>query len=40
LRSAEEYGISDLVTVTWPDTSEPPRNGSAYAGVESLAQLL
>lgn len=40
LRSAEEYGISGLVTVTWPDTSQPRRNGSAYAGVESLAELL
>lgn len=40
LHSAKEYGIEMLLTVTLPDTSEPRRNGSDYAGVESLADLL
>ena len=40
LRSAQEYGIESLVTVTLPDTSEPRRSGSEYAGVETLAELL
>lgn len=40
LRSAHEYGIEALVTVTLPDTSAPARSGSDYAGVETLADLL
>lgn len=40
LHSAQEYGVEMLLTVTFPDTSEPRRNGSAYMGVESLSDLL
>ena len=40
LHSAQEYGVEMLLTVTVPDTSEPRRNGSAYAGVETLSDLL
>ena len=40
LRSAQEYGIDSLVTVTLPDTSAPARTGSDFAGVETLAELL
>jgi len=40
LRSAEKYGISMPVTVTYPDTSEPKRNGSEFVGVEGVHELL
>lgn len=40
LRSAAEYGVEMLVTVTRPDTSEPPRRGSAFRGVEAVADML
>ena len=40
LRSAAEYGIEMLVTITRPDTSEPLRNGSEFAGVEGVHELL
>ncbi len=40
LRSAAKYGISMPVTVTYPDTSEPKRNGSKFAGVEGIHELL
>ena len=40
LRSAHEYGIEMLVTVTHPDTSEPVKNGSEFRGVERVADML
>ena len=40
LRSAHEYGIEMLVTVTRPDTSEPVKNGSEFRGVERVADML
>jgi len=40
LRSAHEYGIQMLVTVTQPDTSEPIREGSDFKGVQRVRDLL
>ncbi len=40
LRSARDYGVSMLVTVTWPDTSEPRKSGSEFRGVEGVEDLL
>ena len=40
LRSADEYGIQMLVTVTRPDTTEPVKNGSEFHGVERVADML
>lgn len=40
LRSAQQYGVEMLLTVTRPDTSGPPRNGSEFAGVEGVVDLL
>ena len=40
LRSAAKYGIKMPVTVTYPDTSEPKRNGSEFVGVEGIHELL
>ncbi len=40
LRSAEEYGVSMLVTVTRPDTSQPKKRGSQFRGVERVADML
>ncbi len=40
LRSAREYGIGMLVTVTRPDTSEPEKNGSEFRGVEGVKDML
>ncbi len=40
LRSARDYGVRMLVTVTWPDTSEPRRSGSEFRGVEGVGDLL
>ena len=40
LRSAAEYGVGMLVTVTRPDTTEPPRRGSDFRGVEGVKDLL
>ncbi len=40
LRSAREYGVDMLLTVTVPDTSEPRRTGSEFAGVENLLDLI
>ena len=40
LRSAAEYGIGMLVTVTRPDTTEPLRRGSDFRGVEGVRDLL
>ncbi len=40
LRSAHEYGIEMLVTVTHPDTSEPVKEGSEFRGVKRVADML
>jgi putative hydrolase of the HAD superfamily len=40
LESAASFGIAACVTVTRPDTSEPPRCGGSFAGVEGVADLL
>ncbi len=40
LRSARDYGVKMLVTVTWPDTSEPRRSGTEFHGVEGVGDLL
>jgi len=40
LRSASDYGVQMLVTVTRPDTSEPVRHGSDFRGVEGVRDLL
>jgi putative hydrolase of the HAD superfamily len=40
LRSASDFGVEMLLTVTLPDTSEPRRTGSEFAGVERLTDLL
>ena len=40
LASAEEYGVGMLVTVTRPDTSEPPQRGSRFRGVEGVGDML
>ncbi len=40
LHSARKYGVKNLLTVTVPDTTEPRRSGSDFAGVEKLSDLL
>ena len=40
LKSAEEYGLGALVTVTRPDTSEPVRENGTFLGVEGVSELL
>jgi putative hydrolase of the HAD superfamily len=40
LKSAQEYGIEMLLTVTHPDTTAPVRKGSKFRGVERVADLL
>ena len=40
LRSARGFGMEMLVTVTRPDTTEPVRDTSDYAGVEGVSDLL
>jgi putative hydrolase of the HAD superfamily len=40
LRSAQQFGIQKLLTVTRPDTSAPVRNESEFAGVSGVADLL
>lgn len=40
LRSAQEYGIEMLVSVTLPDTTEPARASSEFRGVQRVADLL
>lgn len=39
LLSAERHGIDKLLTVTRPDTTQPVRAGSRFAGIESVAEL-
>ena len=40
LRSARDYGVKMLVTVTRPDTSAPTLRGSEFRGVEGVKDLL
>ena len=40
LRSARDYGVEMLVTVTRPDTSRPALSGSEFKGVEAVADLI
>jgi putative hydrolase of the HAD superfamily len=40
LRSARDYGVRMLVTVTRPDTSEPVKQGSEFRGVEGVGDML
>ncbi|MBT8092692.1 MAG: GMP/IMP nucleotidase [Gammaproteobacteria bacterium] len=40
LQSASSYGVKMLVTVTRPDTTQPVRGDSEFAGVESVRDLL
>jgi putative hydrolase of the HAD superfamily len=40
LRSAKDYGVRMLVTVTRPDTSGPALRGSEFRGVEGVKDLL
>lgn len=40
LASAAEYGITSLVTIMRPDTSEPPRTNGSFAGIEGVQELL
>ena len=40
LESADTYGVQMLVEIEHPDTSEPERKQSGYAGVSGVADLL
>jgi putative hydrolase of the HAD superfamily len=40
LRSAAAYGVEQLLRVTRPDSTIPPRDDPAFPGVESIAELL
>jgi putative hydrolase of the HAD superfamily len=40
LRSARDYGVNMLVTVTRPDTSAPAKGGSEFRGVEGVRDML
>ena len=40
LKSAQDYGVKMLVTVTRPATTEPARQGSDFRGVERVADML
>jgi putative hydrolase of the HAD superfamily len=40
LRSAAEYGLEMLVTVTRPDSTRPVKEGSEFRGVETVEDLL
>jgi putative hydrolase of the HAD superfamily len=40
LRSAREYGIGMLVSVTQPDTTEPSRPTTEFRSVQRVADLL
>ncbi len=40
LKSARDYGIGMLVTVSMPDTTEPVRTGSEFRTVEGVSDLL
>ena len=40
LLSASVYGVSKLVAITRPDTSEPPRDATQFVDVEGVSELL
>jgi putative hydrolase of the HAD superfamily len=40
LRSARDYGVKMLVTVTRPDTTMPIKHGSEFRGVEGVGDML
>lgn len=40
LRSAHQFGVQMLLTVTRPDTTAPAKDESEFAGVEGVADLL
>ena len=40
LRSAANFGITELVAITWPDSSEKPRRVDEFKTVKHLAELL
>ncbi len=40
LKSAHEYGVEMLVTVTRPDTTQPVKRGSEFRGVEAVGDML
>ena len=40
LESAREFGVEMLLTVTWPDTSQPAKHGSEFRGVEAVSDML
>lgn len=40
LRSAADYGIEMLLTITRPDTTAPARKSDEFSGVESVGELL
>jgi putative hydrolase of the HAD superfamily len=40
LRSARDYGVKMLVTVTRPDTTMPVKQGSEFRGVEGVGDML
>jgi len=40
LRSAHRFGVQMLLTVTRPDTTAPVKDGSEFAGVEGVVDLL
>ena len=40
LRSARDYGVGMLLTVTLPDTSKPLKRDSEFRGVERVADML
>jgi putative hydrolase of the HAD superfamily len=40
LKSAAEFGVEHVIAITRPDTSEPPRDGGEFKGVDGVADLL
>ena len=40
LRSARQFGVEMLLTVTRPDTTAPVKDDSEFAGIEGLIDLL
>ena len=40
LRSARQYGITRSVVVTYPDTSEPPRENGEFPGVAGVREMV
>jgi len=40
LRSAADYGVSKLVAITRPDTSQPPRKATEFVNAEGVKELL